>query len=158
MARKRKKRVETPQQVKARIAKAQATKQRNKVAALKRVVLTDQEIIAAVAGIPMQEKALREQILTEGLALTMGDRNKAYGDPLRNFELTASLKNAFWCAMMVSNKEVQQNSPFGHAIDMVFTNLARIATSPTTHLERDRFVDMANYAAIAYEVGMRSSE
>lgn len=104
-----------------------------------------------------QPSAIREQLLKDGLALTMGDRNRSYGDPFINFMLTARMKELFWDAMEASGKSVQQNSPFGHSIDMALTNLARIATSPTTHLERDRFLDGANYFAIAFEVGTRSN-
>lgn len=102
--------------------------------------------------------AIREQLLKDGLALTMGERNRSYGDPFINFMLTARMKELFWDAMEASGKSVQQNSPFGHSIDMVITNLARVATSPTTHLERDRFLDGANYMAIAYEVGVRGEK
>lgn len=105
-----------------------------------------------------QPVAIREQLLKDGLALTMGERNASYGDPLINFMLTARLKELFWDAMEASGKAAVQNSPWGHAIDMCFTNLARVATSPTSHLERDRYLDLANYAAIAFEVGTRSEK
>jgi hypothetical protein len=105
------------------------------------------------------DPAIREQLLNDAREITMGDRNRSYGDPLENFRLTAQFKELFWRAMELSHKNrCWQNSPFGHSIDMLFTNLARIATSPTTHLERDRFMDGANYLAIAYEVGVRSEQ
>jgi hypothetical protein len=100
---------------------------------------------------------LRAQVLQDGIDLTLGDRNRSYGDPLENFSITAELKRAFWRGMGRSGKKVAQNSEFGHSIDMVLTNLARIASSPSTHLETDRFVDGANYMAIAYEVGVRTT-
>jgi hypothetical protein len=103
----------------------------------------------------MAEQAIRAVLLDDAKALTMGDRNRSYGDPFINFSLTAQLKQLFWDAMEASGKDVQQNSPFGHSLDMVMTNLARIATSPSTHLERDRYLDGSNYFAIAYEVGVR---
>jgi hypothetical protein len=95
----------------------------------------------------------RESILREGIEVTTGPRNRKYGDPGFNFRCITELKKTFWGYMAMSDKKVEQNSPFGHAIDMVLTNLARIATSPTTAFERDRFVDGATYLAIAFEVG-----
>jgi hypothetical protein len=102
--------------------------------------------------------AIRAVLLDDAKALTMGDRNRSYGDPFINFTLTARMKQLFWDAMEASGKDVQQNSPWGHSVDMVLTNLARIATSPSTHLERDRYLDGANYFALAYEVGCRADK
>jgi hypothetical protein len=104
------------------------------------------------------DPAIREQLLNDARDITMGDRNRSYGDPKVNFDLTAKFKELFWDHMGWSGKMAAQNTAFGHSIDMVLTNLARIATSPTTHLERDRFLDGANYLAIAYEVGVRSDQ
>lgn len=119
---------------------------------------------------------LRSSILTDARDLTLGDRNRAYGDPLENFEAIANLKKAFWDAVYVSSAQIvkssegdadfarlpnepkfTQNSPFGHAIDMVFNNLGRISSAPTREagIARDRFLDGVNYLAIAGEIAER---
>ena len=149
-----KKRKETQVQLHARIAKAANTRRARTLAAKQNIAKYTLEHLEP----PKQPAAIREQLLKDGLALTMGDRNRSYGDPFINFMLTARMKELFWDAMQASGKAAVQNSPWGHAIDMCFTNLARVATSPTSHLERDRYLDLANYAAIAFEVGTRSEK
>ncbi|MDE2105712.1 MAG: hypothetical protein KGL39_51285 [Patescibacteria group bacterium] len=109
---------------------------------------------------------IRAQLLNDARDLTLGDRNKSYGDPLTNFNAIAALKKAFWTAMEISAKETDthidrmktaQNTPWGHAIDMVFNNLGRIASAPTLEaaFAEDRYKDGINYLAIAYEIAKR---
>ncbi len=99
------------------------------------------------------EQPIRGQLLDRAKALTLGDREQAYGDPLTNFELVGKLKHLFWTHSIGS-----RSSSWGHAIDMILTNLARIATAPTPEaaLAEDRYVDLCGYASLAYEVGKRS--
>lgn len=99
---------------------------------------------------------IRERILRQGLEITLGNRNKSYGDPLFNHQVIAQLRQAFWSGMARSGKKVEQNTAFGAAMDAALTNIGRIAASPSTHLDWDRFMDGANYLAIACEVGMRT--
>jgi hypothetical protein len=160
MGRKGMKRKESKAQLKRRIAKAAATRKERygksqAGGALAHIIALNSLKASALSNPVMAEQAIRAVLLDDAKALTMGDRNRSYGDPFINFSLTAQLKQLFWDAMEASGKDVQQNSPFGHSLDMVMTNLARIATSPSTHLERDRYLDGSNYFAIAYEVGVR---
>jgi hypothetical protein len=156
----RAKRKESKVQLKRRIAKAAATRKERYGKsqagdALAHIIALNSLKASALSNPVMAEQAIRAVLLDDAKALTMGDRNRSYGDPFINFMLTARMKQLFWDAMEASGKDVQQNSPYGHSMDMIFTNLARIATSPTTHLENDRYKDGVNYFAIAYEVGVR---
>ncbi len=101
----------------------------------------------------VKQQPIRGQLLDRAKALTLGDREQAYGDPLTNFELVGKLKHLFWTHSIGS-----RSSSWGHAIDMILTNLARIATAPTPEaaLAEDRYVDLCGYASLAYEVGKRS--
>lgn len=104
-------------------------------------------------------KPLRAQILDDARDLTLGARNEVYGDPLTNFEAIVALKCAFWDAnMKTANAEISQNTVFGHGIDLLLTNLGRIASAPTLEaaLAEDRYKDGVNYLALAYEVAQRS--
>lgn len=115
----------------------------------------------------MEDPALpiRGQLLNDARDLTLGDRNKQYGDPLENFEAIAILKRAFWEAAWKAGgwgdnpPHFVQNSPWGHAIDMVFNNLGRIASAPTLEatMAEDRYKDGINYLAIAYEIAKRTT-
>lgn len=104
---------------------------------------------------------LRGSILAEGKIITESDHQISYGDPLFNLSTIAKLKSVFWNAFYESNRSVQfhdrcgRNSAHGHAIDMVLTKLARIATSPDESANRNSYTDMAVYSAIAYEMAIR---
>ena len=101
----------------------------------------------------------REQLIISAKDLICTDRNYSYGDPMDNFVAVATLKEVFWKAMQRSKNtpdwraEIHfQNSAFGHAIDMILLNLARLATSPKSVYEKDRFLDLIGYAALAGEI------
>lgn len=124
--------------------------------------------------LPLSANPLRAQVLQRGVDITLGDRNKSYGDPLDNFEAIVHLKNAFWSSVQkaiwgrhgtmprqlpyTGRLRTVQNTPFGHAIDMVFNNLGRIASAPSLEamMEEDRFTDGCTYLAIAYEMIKRT--
>ena len=81
---------------------------------------------------------MTESILLEAERLTSGDRNKAYGEPLDNFEHTAALINA-----QFANKLKTPFTAEDFAILMILCKLSRLNTSPT---HRDSIVDIAGYA------------
>lgn len=93
----------------------------------------DADILAAAA------RPLRVAILEEASALTAGDRNRAYGDPVENHAHIAAIFNAI-TGRDLSAREV--------ALFHVATKLARLAKNPT---HRDSHVDLTAYAGIALE-------
>jgi hypothetical protein len=103
---------------------------------------------------------LRAQALQRGIDITCGSRNEAYGDPLDNFTAIGALKASFWEHVKSSPNAsyIQQNSAIGHAFDMVFNNLGRIASAPNLEaaLSDDRYVDGITYYAIAFELMKRT--
>lgn len=117
--------------------------------------------------------SVREDTLATAVLLISGAREEAYGDPLDNFCAVSQLKEIFWrffnratfntipsielsSSDIEGEKRLGRNSPHGHAIDMILTNLARIATQPSSAPSADRYVDIAGYAALAHEVAERS--
>lgn len=103
----------------------------------------------------------REQLIASAKELICTDRNYSYGDPMENFGVVAALKATFWRAIQRSKNTAlvewrpaihSQNSAFGHAIDMILLNLARLATSPKSVYEKDRFLDLIGYSALAGEI------
>lgn len=102
------------------------------------------------------ELPIRGKLLNDARDLTCGEREKQYGDPLAGFEAIVGIKNAFWDDN--AHHEIGKHTLFGHAMDMLFTKLGRIASAPTLEsaLSEDNFLDAINYLALAYEVAKRS--
>jgi hypothetical protein len=84
----------------------------------------------------------REAVLSEAAGLITGDRNKTYGSPTENFDNTAAIWNALLGHKL---KEPITSTEVGTL--MVGLKLARTIAQP----KRDNFVDMAGYAACAWE-------
>lgn len=84
----------------------------------------------------------REGILTEASGLITGDRNKTYGSPTENFENTAAVWN-----VLLGHKLKEPITATEVGTLMVGLKLARTIAQP----KRDNFVDMAGYAACAWE-------
>lgn len=109
--------------------------------------------------------SLREALLRDCIKATMSDRNKTYGDPLPQFELASRMKELFWTAFLQSLRHslgsarldvLGPDSPHAESINLLITKLARIACGPVSAPHRDSYLDIANYAVIAYEVAMRT--
>jgi hypothetical protein len=86
----------------------------------------------------------RGEVLTEAKGLIEGDRNKSYGSPTQNFSNTAEV----WTALLrhkLKDGEVITATEVGTL--MVGLKLARTVAQP----KRDNFVDMAGYAACAWQ-------
>ena len=98
-------------------------------------------------------KASRVELLEEGIRLTKGSRNEAYGEPIDNLNNIARLWSAY-----IGNK-------LGHYIcitpeDVAWLNtLQKIARTqlPDTKTQEDTYVDAAVYAAIAGEVTIKDT-
>lgn len=98
------------------------------------------EILAIANG--DREPPPRADLLDEAKALTCGDRNVAYGEPVANMEHIARIFNAT-TGHHVSGREV--------AIMMNCVKMARRAKNPT---HRDSYLDGMAYAGIEYECAL----
>lgn len=83
----------------------------------------------------------REKCLREACEIVNGARNQTYGNVEDNFQKIANL----WSCYLGFGV-----GPIDVAMMMVLLKAARVSTG-TTHL--DNFVDVAGYAACAYEMG-----
>lgn len=90
---------------------------------------------------------LRGEILREGVSLTEGDRDSAYGPPGINMAASGELKAVFRRHVKRPITLAEQE-----AIDMALTKLGRIATGA---VKRDNYVDCATYIAIAGEIALK---
>ena len=82
----------------------------------------------------------RTQILEDASALINGAREAAYGPPSENFERVA----AGWRVILKSDV-----TPSQVALCLAWLKTARLVNSPS---HQDSFVDMAAYAALAWEL------
>src|ERR1700749_2852277 len=90
------------------------------------------------------QSTARGNVLTEAKGLIEGDRNKSYGSPTQNFTNTAEI----WTALLrhkLKDGEAITATEVGTL--MVGLKLARTIAQP----KRDNFVDMAGYAACAWQ-------
>lgn len=99
---------------------------------------------------PERPAPLRQQLLEEGIKITVGDRNKSYGDPAVNLGCAGRIKE-----VVHSYLGVKRDVTAGEreAIDNICTKLARIATGST--VTKDNYLDLAVYAAIAGEIALQ---
>lgn len=93
----------------------------------------------------MEEKELtiREAALLEGINLTMGDRNAAYGAPNVNLTKMAMMLRGYF-----NGRSTESFTSADMAAIMILAKLSRIAGNQTHH---DSWVDAAVYAAIGLE-------
>lgn len=90
---------------------------------------------------------VRGAVLHDAMNLTLGDRNKAYGDPTDNHENIARLMDAY-LGMRGDDRLDAEDA----AMLMVCVKMARIAQRlPRNTLASDSFIDAAAYIAIAAE-------
>lgn len=97
------------------------------------VPVDDDEILRR-AALP-----LRVADLEAAAALTIGDRNKDYGDPVENYRHTAAVFNA------IAGRDLSAHEA---ALFMVAVKLARLRTSPVL---ADSYIDAMAYLGIAHE-------
>lgn len=97
----------------------------------------------------MTDISIRERILYQASKLTKGDRNKSYGEPVRNMQDIGIL----W-TIYLNGKEYHKQEAFGITGEDVahMLTLMKIARTyvPTT-LTPDSYIDGACYQAIAGE-------
>ena len=90
----------------------------------------------------------REECLRKANEIVNGEREGQYGSPENNFQVIADLWNAYLTdEVYLSSVDV--------AMMMSLLKIARIRTG--THKE-DSFLDLAGYAACAYEIAGRDAE
>jgi hypothetical protein len=85
---------------------------------------------------------VRESLLDEAKSLVLGDRNKAYDSPTKNFTQTADLWSAY--------KGVDFTAADVAAM-MILVKVARLTTSPT---KLDTWTDIAGYGACGAEAAL----
>lgn len=125
----------------------------------------DASLRDATAEAPDDIRTPREKVLDTARRLVSQDRQASYGSPSMNFSCAADLKTVYWTYFysIITSENTERlklrghHSPFGHAIDLILTNLARWATSPQTESQEDRSIDIAGYAALAQEVSTKAS-
>lgn len=83
----------------------------------------------------------RTEAIFEALDLINGARNSSYGDPAKNFQITADQ----WS--VGQNERIEA---WTVAIRMIDLKLARMKTTGKFH--RDSLIDVIGYAALAIEV------
>ena len=89
------------------------------------------------------QRPKRMQILEHGIEITMGDRNDAYGNPAINLDLQMRMWNCYKSVAHAKHSEAHDA-----AMQHVFAKIARVAAGA---FREDNYIDMATYAAIAYE-------
>jgi hypothetical protein len=95
---------------------------------------TEDADILARASLP-----LRACLLKEAEALTVGDRNRTYGDPFENMQHIANIFNA-WTGRDITAREVAQ-----------LHTATKMARSQATADHRDSYVDSMAYRGIELE-------
>jgi hypothetical protein len=83
----------------------------------------------------------RTEAILEALDLINGARNSSYGDPAKNFQITADQ----W-----SVGQDEPIEPYQVALRMIDLKMARLKSSKRFH--RDSLIDIIGYAALAVEV------
>lgn len=97
---------------------------------------------AGPLGDPTANKT-RVQVIHEGAALVVGDRQQDYGSPQENFQRIADLWNTHLAGNLLQNLSPRQVAEM-----MVLLKMARTINSP----KRDSYVDIVGYAGIAAEL------
>ena len=94
---------------------------------------------------------IRVSILNKGAALTAGDRDQSYGDPMVNLGLAGEIKT------LCRRVQARPMHPAEiEAIDQVITKVARVYTGP--QVKEDNYIDGATYFAIAGEAAIINLE
>ena len=98
----------------------------------------------------------RSDILKKCIDLTMGDRNKAYGDPTANHTNISSLWNCYLQIRSKSGKafDVMMIDAEDVEIMMALVKIARIAQRLTA--DPDHYIDAATYIAMAGEARLHN--
>ncbi len=93
----------------------------------------------------------REKVLRLAIDATCSDRNRSYGDPVVQLGYAGHLKDDF---RAMHDGEGQRLIGTGEweALDMILTKLSRLVIGPAPG--RDTYIDIAAYAAIAWECAL----
>lgn len=91
---------------------------------------------------------IRETVLKAATSAITGDRNNQYGDPLDDFQRTATALNA------MGYRRVHKGGSYALAahdiaVIQIMVKLSRLAHTPA---KRDSWVDIAGYAGCGAEV------
>lgn len=102
------------------------------------------EVAAPECSQPAKSQPIRGALLDEAKALTLGDRNRRYGDPMDNLRRMAKIEGQL--------RIIEGAQPYDMAMQMLSAKLSRIPSSPG---HKDNYLDAINYLAIAWEVLQR---
>lgn len=94
----------------------------------------------------------REDLLEEAIAITTGDRNSAYGDPIQDFRRSANILNAMYSDKLKPGKTFRSHDV---AMIVIAIKLSRLQWSPD---RRDSWTDIAGYAGCGFECTVREGE
>ena len=100
-----------------------------------------------------EQTSPRRRILDDAQEVTSHGRNLAYGNPSVNFQRIAALWNVY-----LDQRAQGRNAPiepYETAVMVALLKIARIMHDPST---RDNFVDLAGYAATAWEAYVEAVE
>ena len=158
-------------QLRANFSKTKKTKRKYTRRATTKVTEPGLPVPNHLKNLPeaMRDVPQRMLILNEAAKLTGVDHNAIFGDPLFTFSGIANLKKAFWDSIHpVADRAYEsgdaaedprkQNSPTGHAIDMILMGLGRLATSPNQQIRKEELLNLAAHTAILYEAAARQGQ
>jgi len=96
----------------------------------------------------------RTDILQESITLINGDRNDSYGDPIHDFQTTAT----FWQTYLertIEARGVFDIKPHDIAVMMDLLKIARISWSPE---KRDHWADLGGYTGLGWDCVVRQDD
>ena len=91
---------------------------------------TGNEVFRAIVR---NEDPVRVKILEKAKDVTLGDRDKTYGEPYDNLSRSAALLNAMF------------GTSFSAADVSIINGLLKLGRKPASPLHEDHYIDMANY-------------
>jgi hypothetical protein len=95
----------------------------------------------------MTDRPTRVQILEQGVAVTAGDRDRAYGPPYQNFNACAKL----WEAYLMAKTHGAANVRITAEDVAHMMTLLKMARTFHGGYHEDNYIDSATYEAIAGE-------
>lgn len=96
----------------------------------------------------------RSEILNEAITLINGERNSTYGDPLDDFNTTATFWNTYLRRTLDARGGLDLK-PHDVAVMMSLLKIARMSWSPE---KRDHWADLAGYTGCGWDCVQRQDD